>query len=63
MCIRDRTKTDLINFANELGILDEVMEISHSCVELIRGRCGECFWCKEREWGFAEAGLVDKGTN
>ena len=59
----DLTKTDLINFANELGILDEVMEISHSCVELIRGRCGECFWCKEREWGFAEAGLVDKGTN
>lgn len=59
----DLTKTDLVNFANELGILEEVAELSHSCVELIRGRCGECFWCKEREWGFAEAGLLDNGTN
>ena len=59
----DYTKADIIKFANDLGILDEVAELSHSCVELIRGRCGECFWCKEREWGFAEAGLVDKGTN
>ena len=59
----DYTKADIIKFANDLGILDEVAELSHSCVELIRGRCGECFWCKEREWGFAEAGHVDKGTN
>ena len=59
----DYTKADIIKFANDLGILDEIAELSHSCVELIRGRCGECFWCKEREWGFAEAGHVDKGTN
>jgi len=59
----DYTKADIIKFANDLGILDEVAELSHSCVELIRGRCGECFWCKEREWGFAEAGHIDKGTN
>ena len=57
------TKTDVINFANELGKLDEVMEISHSCVELIRGRWGEWFWCKESQWGVAEAGVVEDGKN
>ena len=59
----DFTKADLVSFAFDLGILHDISEFSHSCVENIRGRCGECFWCKEREWGFAEAGHVDKGTN
>ena len=38
------------------------MFLSHSCVEQIRGRCGECFWCKERAWGFEQAGFLDRGT-
>ena len=59
----DFTKADLVQLAEQLGCLDDIAELSHSCVELIRGRCGECFWCKEREWGFAEAGHIDKGTN
>ena len=59
----DLTKADLVQIADQLGWLDDIAELSHSCVEQIRGRCGECFWCKEREWGFAEAGLIDKGTN
>ena len=59
----DLTKADLVQIAEQLGWLDDIAELSHSCVEQIRGRCGECFWCKEREWGFAEAGLIDKGTN
>ena len=59
----DFTKADLVQLAEQLGCLDDIAELSHSCVEQIRGRCGECFWCKEREWGFAEAGLIDKGTN
>ena len=45
------------------GILEGISEVSHSCVEMIRGRCGECFWCKEREQGFAIAGHIDNGIN
>ena len=59
----DLTKADLVQIAEQLGCLDDIAELSHSCVEQIRFRCGECFWCKEREWGFAEAGHIDKGTN
>ena len=59
----DLTKADLVTMAHQVGCLDDIAELSHSCVELIRGRCGECFWCKEREWGFAEAGHEDKGIN
>jgi hypothetical protein len=59
----DLKKDDIVQLAFGLGILEPIAEITHSCVELIRGRCGECFWCKEREWGFAEAGQLDNGTN
>jgi len=59
----DLDKSDLVLMAEELGILEDITELSHSCVELIRGRCGECFWCKEREWGFAAAGHLDTGIN
>ena len=61
--LADLTKDQIVLLANSLGILDDVSRLSHSCVELIRGRCGECFWCKEREWGFKEAGETDHGTN
>ena len=57
----DYTKDFLVRLAWELGILDDVAEFSHSCVEQIRGRCNECFWCKERSWAFQEAGLSDIG--
>ena len=57
----DYTKDFLVRLAWEAGILDDVAEFSHSCVEQIRGRCGECFWCNERSWAFQEAGLSDIG--
>jgi len=57
----DYTKDFLVRLAWELGILDDVAEFSHSCVEQIRGRCNECFWCNERSWAFQEADLSDIG--
>ena len=56
------TKEQLVLLAREYKILKQVSEITHSCVENIRGRCGECFWGKEREWAFGEVGEVDYGT-
>ena len=58
----DLTKDQIVLLARELEVLNDISRFSHSCVELIRGRCGECFWCKEREWGFKEAGEQDYGT-
>ena len=57
----DFTKDFLVRLAWELDIVDDVAEFSHSCVELIRGRCNECFWCNERSWAFQEADLSDIG--
>ena len=59
----DFTKADLVSFAFDLGILHDISEFSHSCVENIRGRCGECFWCKERESGYEQAGHLDIRSN
>ena len=57
----DLTKDQIVLLARELGVLNDICRLSHSCVELIRGRCGHCFWCKEREWGFKEVGETDYG--
>ena len=57
----DYTKDFLVRLAWEEGILDDVASFSHSCVEQIRGRCNECFWCNERSWAFQEADLSDIG--
>ncbi len=59
----DLTKDKIVKLADQLGILEQVSELTHSCVELKRGRCGKCFWCKERKWAFKEAGLTDPGLN
>ena len=56
------TKDTLVAMAMEEGIIDDTKEVTHSCVVQSRGRCGECFWCEEREWAFQQHGLMD-GTN
>ena len=57
------TKEQLVGIAIHEGIVDYVKEVTHSCVKQDRGRCGECFWCQEREWAINYYdGLID-GTN
>ena len=58
----DITKDQIVLLAKELSVLADLSYLSHSCVELIRGRCGECFWCKEREWAYEQAEEIDYGT-
>lgn len=59
----DLTKDKVVQLAFDLGIAEDIMDITHSCTELNEGRCGHCHWCKEREWAFKQINKVDKGTN
>lgn len=59
----DMTKDQLVELAHEMGWLDDISAVTHSCTEKIRGRCGYCFWCKEREWAFKVTGHKDTGIN
>lgn len=55
-------KTVTISVARELGILELVSTISHTCTESIELRCGVCWQCRERSWAFNVTGLVDVGA-
>ena len=57
------TKDKVVQLAFDLGIAEDIMDITHSCTELDEGRCGYFPWCKEREWAFKQIDKVDKGTN
>ena len=50
-------KRKVIEMYRELGIKDSLFPVTRSC-EIINklgffGHCGECWWCKEREWSMA----------
>lgn len=55
------TKKDTVRLAIELGLTD-LMELSHTCTESKLLRCGECWQCRERAWGFAVNNYTDPGT-
>lgn len=44
--------------ANELGILQDLLELTRSCeggpveTEKFTKECGVCWWCLERQWGY-----------
>jgi 7-cyano-7-deazaguanine synthase in queuosine biosynthesis len=37
-----------------LGVRDSLYPVTRSCESFTQptGHCGECWWCKERQWGF-----------
>jgi len=39
-----------------------LIELTHSCTAQTKGRCGECYNCKERAWAFTELGFQDPGS-
>lgn len=56
-----RTKAETFELADKLGILDTVIEVTHTCYNGDRTKkhdwgygCGECGACAERAKGFAE---------
>jgi hypothetical protein len=38
-----------------------LIEITHSCTAMTKGRCGECYNCKERQWALDDLGFTDPG--
>lgn len=59
----DVTKDETVQLGFDLGIAEDIMNITHSCTELDEGRCGYCPWCKERQWAFKTIGKEDTGVN
>lgn len=55
------TKKDTVALALELGLTD-LVKLSHTCTESTLLRCGKCWQCREREWGFEENNYTDIGT-
>ena len=45
------------------NLYEHVFKMSHSCTERPRGRCGVCWQCNERQWGFDQNKLMDPGKN
>lgn len=41
----------------------ELVNLTHSCTESVRGRCGICFQCCERQWAFDRLDELDTGIN
>lgn len=58
----DYDKTLTVSMANDLGLLDEISKLTHTCTESKTLRCSVCWQCRERAWAFNKLGLVDKGT-
>lgn len=55
-------KSTVITLANELGVLDDISKVSHSCTQSKAVRCNTCWQCLERKWAFDKLGLKDIGT-
>ena len=53
-------KSETVPLVSSLD-MEWLYEASHTCTELDKGRCSQCWQCKEREWGFTENKMVDPG--
>ncbi len=64
-------KKGIVFLYNKEGILDELASLTLSCdmdLEEVRRRnlsipCGECWWCRERAWGFEANSVVDQSLS
>ena len=57
----DYDKKDIVAMIKHLELKD-LINLSHTCVASKTLRCGNCWWCRERAWGFAENNYIDTGT-
>lgn len=57
-------KADTIKMANDIlseEQFDTLCKITHSCTQTTGKRCGKCWHCQERAWGFHKHKLRDTG--
>lgn len=49
-------KQDIADIYSELNLMDNLYPFTRSCEhpspKYLGTHCGQCWWCKEREWGF-----------
>lgn len=57
----DYTKIDTVRVIKEMG-LTEIPNITHTCTGSKSLRCGRCWQCCERAWGFERNNYKDTGT-
>lgn len=51
-------KPQIIDIMYKLGC-ESVIQYTQTCTERSVGRCGTCYWCEERAWGFKMLGKID----
>lgn len=56
----DYTKKDTVALCIELNFT-ELMKLSRSCAHPHQYVCNECWFCKERAWGFSQNMYIDNG--
>lgn len=57
----DYTKINTVKVIKDLG-LNEITNITHTCTGSKTLRCGRCWQCCERAWGYQMNGIEDTGT-
>lgn len=55
-------KSHTVAMVRERGY-DFIETNSHTCTQLPKGRCGECFQCQERAWAYRTLGVTDPGEH
>jgi 7-cyano-7-deazaguanine synthase in queuosine biosynthesis len=53
-------KTHIIDFMFQFG-QEELMNLTHTCTEIPKGRCGHCWQEQERAWAFSQLAKEDTG--
>ena len=52
----NKDKKTIFQIYQDLNLLETLFPLTRSCettrLKNFRGHCGECWWCKERMWGF-----------
>lgn len=48
----DLTKYDIVKMYHDLGIQD-LLRLTHSCSVQRINECGQCFFCKEKQWAIS----------